>query len=61
MVTIQAKLKNKTDKNESLRNKGMIPAVFYGLNKQSTPISVDGKAFKKALHEVNSLLQISNI
>jgi large subunit ribosomal protein L25 len=51
MVTIQAKLKNKETKNTDLRNEGLIPAVFYGLNKQSTPISVSGKEFIKALKE----------
>lgn len=51
MVTIQAKLKNKETKNEDLRSEGSIPAVFYGLNKQSTPISVSGKEFSKALKE----------
>ncbi len=51
MVTIQAKLKNKEVKNDDLRSEGFIPAVFYGLNKQSTPISVNGKEFVKALKE----------
>jgi large subunit ribosomal protein L25 len=36
---------------KSLRNKGILPAVVYGRSEESTPISVDHKAFEKVYHK----------
>jgi large subunit ribosomal protein L25 len=37
-------------KPKSLRSKGLLPAVVYGREEESTPITVDRKQFDKVLH-----------
>ncbi|HVZ76282.1 MAG TPA: 50S ribosomal protein L25 [Candidatus Paceibacterota bacterium] len=36
---------------KSLRGKGLLPAVVYGRSEESTPITVDRKAFDKVFHQ----------
>jgi large subunit ribosomal protein L25 len=38
-------------KAQSLRSKGLLPAVIYGRKEESTPISVDRKVFDKLFHK----------
>lgn len=46
MLTLEAQKRNsKTDKNETLREKGFIPAVLYGKKTPSTSISLAQKQF----------------
>ncbi|MDP2704842.1 MAG: 50S ribosomal protein L25 [Patescibacteria group bacterium] len=46
MLTLEAQKRNiKTDKNETLREKGFIPAVLYGKKTPSTPITLSQKQF----------------
>jgi large subunit ribosomal protein L25 len=37
-------------KPNTLRNKGLLPAVVYGRSEESTPITVERKAFEKLFH-----------
>ncbi len=39
-----------TVKPNTLRNKGLLPAVVYGRSEASTPITVERKAFEKLFH-----------
>lgn len=39
-----------TIKPNTLRNKGLLPAVVYGRSEESTPITVERKAFEKLFH-----------
>ncbi|MDE1924607.1 MAG: 50S ribosomal protein L25 [Patescibacteria group bacterium] len=43
----------------TLRNKGVLPAVVYGRSQESTPISVDLKTFKKVYHAAGESSVIS--
>ncbi|MES2416166.1 MAG: 50S ribosomal protein L25 [Patescibacteria group bacterium] len=47
MFTIKAKKRDISANLEMLRKAGEIPAVFYGMGKESTPISVGTVEFKK--------------
>jgi len=52
MVTLPVEKRDpKAATLSSLRSKGFIPAVVYGAHKESTPISVDSKAFAKVLRD----------
>ena len=50
MFSIKAKKRN-AGNSQSLRKEGEIPAVFYGMGKTSTPISVKNVEFKKIWHK----------
>ena len=43
----------------SLRSAGLVPAVVYGAHHESTPITIDGKAFSKVLHEAGEATIVS--
>ncbi|QQR50204.1 50S ribosomal protein L25 [Candidatus Nomurabacteria bacterium] len=47
MFTLQVSKRAKNDNVDAMRKGEIIPAVFYGFNKETTSISVDAKAFKK--------------
>ena len=47
MIKIQTKSRPINNKLSNLRKSGFLPAVFYGLGKKSTPISISEKDFQK--------------
>ncbi len=47
MFAIKAKVRKAGEKTEALRKTGEIPAVFYGMGKPTTPISISTIEFKK--------------
>ncbi len=59
MFKLNALARKATDKLIDIRNEGKIPAVFYGFNKQSTPITVDMNAFKKVWREAGESSQVT--
>ena len=58
MITINAQKRSKTDKLESLRNNGMVPAVVYGAGVENTPISVQMAEFKKVYKQAGETATI---
>ncbi len=58
MLTIKAKKRD--EKNEDLRNAGMVPAVLYGPETDPLKICVEDKAFRKAYQEAgeSSILKL---
>lgn len=59
MITLNAQKRSKTDKLESLRSNGMVPAVVYGAGVENTPISVQMSEFKKVYKEAGETTTIS--
>ena len=60
MLTLPALKRDKTAASLStLRAAGLIPAVVYGAHHDSTPISVDAKAFAKVLREAGEATIVS--
>lgn len=59
MITLNAELRDVKVNPKIIRRDGKIPAVFYGNGKESTPISVDARAFKKVYDEVGESTIIS--
>lgn len=51
MLTLKAEIRSKTDKLDSIRKAGKIPAVFYGKKEASTPISIPKIDFLKIWKE----------
>ncbi len=51
MFTIEARKREEEADADSLRNKGEIPAVFYGAGSTTTPISIPSINFKKVWKE----------
>lgn len=51
MLTLKAERREKKEKPFNLRQKGLIPAVFYGKNEASTPISIKQTDFLKVWKE----------
>src|SRR3990167_8205409 len=51
MLTLKGELRAKTDKPANIRQKGLIPAVFYGKKEASTPIAIKLKDFLKVWKE----------
>jgi large subunit ribosomal protein L25 len=47
MITLTVEKRTKDQKMEALRNKGFIPAVFYGPKEKSTPVTVSRVEFTK--------------
>jgi len=47
MLTLDVEMRSKSEDLGKLRRKGLIPAVFYGKNVKSTPISIKEKDFIK--------------
>ncbi len=47
MFAIKAKVRKAGEKTDALRKTGEIPAVFYGMGKPTTPISISTIEFKK--------------
>lgn len=50
-LTINAEKRSKVGKVESLRNLGLVPAVYYGKKQSSTPIQIKKTDFLKAWKE----------
>ncbi len=51
MLTLEVKTRDTKENLETLRKKGVIPAVFYGKKEKSTPISVPAIQFLKVWKE----------
>ncbi|MCX6752813.1 MAG: 50S ribosomal protein L25 [Candidatus Nomurabacteria bacterium] len=51
MFTIKAKTRDPKADLSALRKGGEIPAVFYGMGKETTPISISTVEFKKIWHK----------
>ena len=58
MLTLQATARNPKEDKDILRKEAKIPAVFYGAGKESTPISVNTKEFKKVLEDAGESTSI---
>ncbi len=52
MTTLNAQVREKDQKNDVLRKTGIIPVVFYGFKKDSTPLVVKKIDFSKVFKEV---------
>ena len=50
-ISIKAEKREKVGKLKSLREKGLLPAVYYGHKKESTPIQINKVDFTKAWKE----------
>lgn len=61
MTTLNAQLREANKKISDIRSSGLIPAVFYGFKKETTPITVNKIDFIKVFREVGetSTLKIS--
>jgi large subunit ribosomal protein L25 len=60
MLTLTVEKREKTGTGvQALRRAGFIPAVVYGAHHDSTPISVDAKAFAKVLREAGEATIVS--
>lgn len=60
MLTIPVEKRDKAAATlSSLRAKGLIPGVVYGAHHESTPISINGKAFSKVLKEAGEATIVS--
>lgn len=59
MFTIKAKKRNDKDSLAYLRKQGETPAVFYGLDKNTTPISIPSKEFQKIWKEAGESTTIN--
>lgn len=61
MFVIKAEKRNSDIKLEALRKSGKIPAVFYGMGKDSTSVSISNIEFKKVWREAgeSSAVQIA--
>lgn len=51
MLKIQVKARDIKNKLKALRKSGFLPAVFYGMGKKSTPISINEREFAKIWKE----------
>ena len=51
MLSLAVKARDSKESTENLRQKGQVPAVFYGPKEQATPISIDEKVFDKVWRE----------
>lgn len=51
MITIQGKMRSKTDRLEAVRTQGLVPAVVYGAGTPSTSLSVPAQQFIKVFKE----------
>lgn len=51
MFTIKAKTRDPKADVSALRKGGEIPAVFYGMGKETTPITISSVEFKKIWHK----------
>lgn len=47
MLTLEVKTRDSKESVETLREKGAVPAIFYGPKEEATPIVVDMLAFEK--------------
>lgn len=51
MLTIEIQPRKENESAEMLRERGVVPAVFYGPKEVSTAIAIDAKAFEKIWRE----------
>jgi len=54
MITLQAEIRDQKEDNKSLREEGIVPAVFYGPKEESTPIKIKRGEFIKAYEEAGT-------
>ncbi len=61
MFVIKAKTRDATVKLDNLRKSGEIPAVFYGMGKETTPVTVSTVEFKKVWRQAgeSSAIKVS--
>lgn len=59
MLNLHAEPREAGKNNAGLKALGKIPAVFYGFKKESTSVSVDEKAFRKAWKEAGESTTIT--
>lgn len=59
MFTIKAKKRDAKDSLTYIRKQGETPAVFYGLGKDTTPISIPSKEFQKIWKEAGESTTIN--
>ena len=60
MLTLSVEKRDKTAATlSSLRLAGFIPGVVYGAHHESTPVSINAKAFAKILHEAGEATIVS--
>ena len=61
MLTLKAKTRDIKEDLKALRKGGELPAVFYGMGKEATPISISMVEFKKVWHKAgeSSTVKIS--
>lgn len=52
MTILNAQLREANKKNIDIRNSGLIPAIFYGFKKETTPITIKKNDFIKVFREV---------
>jgi large subunit ribosomal protein L25 len=62
-MELEVKKRDSKSSPKTLRNKGILPAVVYGRKEESTPISVDEKAFEKVYHKAgeSSVITLSGL
>jgi large subunit ribosomal protein L25 len=51
MLTLSVEVRKNEDSNETLRGKGLVPAVFYGPKQDSTSIAIDGMKLARVWKE----------
>jgi len=54
MTELKIVKRNTKDNNEHVRSDGLIPAVLYGTEFESTPVAVDDIEFRKLYREVGT-------
>lgn len=63
MLTLAVQERNTKDTSEGLREKGLVPAVFYGPKQESTAVSVDAAKLERVWKEAGetTLVRLSGI
>ena len=51
MLTLSVEARNANDSKDTLREKGAVPAVFYGPKEKSTPIAIDALRLERVWKE----------
>ncbi|MEN9654975.1 MAG: hypothetical protein RL235_1087 [Chlamydiota bacterium] len=63
MHTLAVQARKTGDSNEALREKGLVPAVFYGPKEKSTAVFVDSKSLERVFKEAGetSIVKLSGV
>lgn len=51
MVTLEVRQRGESDRPEALRERGIVPAVFYGPKEKATPIAIDARKLEQVWKE----------